>query len=106
MIKKFGDFIKESVNPYYGFYDAANGSMTQLINGLDKESITYEYDSYRNHLIIKSNDYQIVNRLLDESDIYKVDYDFAKNNEYYSNPNDCILWQPDGLISSPPGVMM
>jgi hypothetical protein len=106
MIKKFGDFIKESVNPYYGFYDAANGSMSQLISGLNKESINYEYDSYRNYLIIKSNEFRIINTLLDDSDIYKVDYGFAENNEYYSNPNDCVRWCSDGPIYAPSGVMM
>lgn len=99
MIKKFENFnAMDSVCPYYGFYDAANGHITELIQGLDKESIEYEYDSYRNFLVIKSFQYGVVNKLLDKSDIYKVDFTFAQKNGYFDNPNDCVQWLPQKPI--------
>jgi len=74
-------------------------SMDQLINGLRENAIEYEYDSNRNYLIITSNKYAIVNKILEESDIFK-DYG------YYTNPNDCVLWRASSPPNVPPGAMM
>lgn len=99
-IKKFDSFlIKESFNPYLGYYNASNGNIEQLVKILSEKEIEHTYDPYHNVVKITSDDYTTVSNALKDSLIFKDD-----GSVDIFDPNDCVIFSAKTPPYCPPGA--
>lgn len=103
----FSDFLFESINPYVGFWDAANGDTRSLVKGLIKHGVDHDWDQYCNFVRIRSTKWELVSQLLDETDIDRAEgtalADACQAVWDGESPSDTVQWI-GGQERVPPGA--
>ena len=103
----FSDFLFESINPYLGFWDAANGDTRSLVRELVRHGVDHDWDQYYNFVRVRSTEWELVSRLLAEADIYRAEGTaLADASQAFwdgETPSDTVQWI-GGQERIPPGA--
>lgn len=97
--------LNESINPFYGWYDASNGNVEQFVKKLQEHGIEHTYDPNHNFCEVRSEDWDAVRRIMKESNI-RDGGGFGKILH-----DDAVMWTPtakgrEAMSRIPPGAMM
>ena len=99
--------LNEDMHPQFmdfGFYDMSNGDADGLMSILNDSGVEFKYDSYRNFITIPTDNPREILPMLEASDIEKVPLDQLE--DYFEDPNDCVLITAKSAPNPPPGAMM
>jgi len=84
-MKKYHQFLNESLNPYVGFYTV--DSIDEVLNDLINKNVEYEYDKEKDLLIIEKDIVLAYNIVTENGG--KIDHEWLKYGD--SGPSNGVL---------------